>query len=70
MRFFWNPTSAWSSWTTIEAKGAKGLDGWVLGTANALSSDGKVIAGHGAGPHGFEGWVATLPATGTGTSGR
>jgi probable HAF family extracellular repeat protein len=60
--FIWTPeTSMVKLDDYLKQKGVKGLDGWVLGTANALSADGKVIAGHGSGPHGFEGWVATLP---------
>ena len=43
---------------------ALGLDltGWDLGSATAISADGRVIAGWGQGPNAFiEGWVVTLP---------
>jgi len=45
----------------LRQKGATGLDGWTLGTADSISADGKVIAGNGPSPHGSEVWVATLP---------
>ncbi len=38
------------------------VNGWFLLSANAISSDGHVIAGRGIDPHGDrQGWVATLP---------
>jgi probable HAF family extracellular repeat protein len=45
----------------LRAKGATGLDGWILGAAVVLSADGKTIGGWGLGPQGLEGWVAALP---------
>lgn len=40
------------------------LSGWDLGSATAISADGKVIAGWGQGPLSFiEGWVITLPGS-------
>lgn len=40
------------------------LDGWLLSTANAVSGDGRVIAGFGSDPEGnVQAYVATLPAT-------
>ena len=40
------------------------LRGWTLGSANAISADGRVITGTGINPLGFEeGWVARLGAS-------
>jgi hypothetical protein len=37
------------------------LDGWTLGSANAISNDGKVITGSGRNPDGnIEGWIANI----------
>ena len=36
------------------------VSGWDLGSATAISDDGKVIAGWGFGPDGLQGWVVEL----------
>jgi probable HAF family extracellular repeat protein len=60
--FIWTPSTGMVVLDDyVKAKGITGLDGWILGTANSISRDGKVIAGIGVGPQGPDSWVVTLP---------
>jgi len=46
----------------LKSKGVTGFEGWVLVVANAVSPDGKIIAGTGINPRGeVEGWIVKLP---------
>lgn len=41
------------------------VSGWDLGSATAISGDGRVIAGWGFGPDGLQGWVVELEEAGS-----
>jgi probable HAF family extracellular repeat protein len=50
----------------LAANGTHGLSDWTLTLAKTISADGRVIAGFGTNPDGFnEAWIATIPEPST-----
>jgi probable HAF family extracellular repeat protein len=66
--FIWDASNGMRDLQTVLTDLGLGpaLSGWTLSSAYAISDDGLTIAGSGTGPHGLQGWVATIPEPGTG----
>lgn len=63
--FVWDATNGMRNLRLVLEQAGLDLTGWVLTSAESVSADGTVIAGHGTNPAGLlEGWVAVIPAPG------
>ena len=58
--FIWMQSSGMVKLDTWLADQGVDVSGWDLGSATAISDNGKVIAGWGFGPDGMQGWVVEL----------